>query len=87
MPTISRFYGIVILMYFKNEHNPPHFHVKYNEYLASFSILDLRMLDGKLPSRVKNMVLEWADLHRDELMKNWNRLQTTGEFEPIEPLE
>lgn len=45
------------------------------------------MLDGKLPPRVKNMVLEWADLHRDELMRNWDKLQTTGEFEPIEPLE
>ena len=87
MPTISRFYGIVILMYFKNEHNPPHFHVKYNEFLAAFSISDLRLIDGKLPNRVKNMVLEWADMHRDELMDNWNKLQATGEFSPIEPLE
>ena len=74
-------------MYFKNEHNPPHFHVKYNEFLAVFSIADLRMIDGKLPNRVKNMVLEWADIHREELMSNWDKLQSTGEFTPIEPLE
>jgi len=87
MPTVSRFYGVSILMYFKNEHNPPHFHVKYNEHVASINIEDLRMTEGKLPARVKNMVLEWADMHRDELMHNWNKLQSIGEFDPIEPLE
>jgi len=87
MPTVSKFYGIIILMYFKNEHNPPHFHVKYNEYFALFSISDLKMLDGHLPNRVKNMVLEWADMHRDALMENWVKLQTIGIFDPIAPLE
>lgn len=87
MLTISKFYGIIITMYFKNEHNPPHFHVKYNEYLAVIAISNLRMMEGTLPNRVKSLVLEWADLHREELMDNWNRLQSVGEFTPIAPLE
>lgn len=45
------------------------------------------MIDGKLPKRVKNMALEWADMHGDELVLNWERLQSSGELSPIEPLE
>jgi len=45
------------------------------------------MLDGHLPNRVENMVLEWADMHRDALMENWVKLQTIGIFDPIAPLE
>ena len=69
MPEISRFFGIVIAMYFK-EHAPPHFHVKYEEQRAAFSILDLRIIEGSLSRRVTTLVLEWAYEHRDELMEN-----------------
>ena len=57
MPEISRFLGIVIAMYFK-EHAPPHFHAKYEEQRAAFSILDLRIIEGSLPRRVAALVLE-----------------------------
>ena len=58
-------------MYF-SEHNPPHFHVKYNEYTAEISIKD-GIVTGSLPRRALNLVFEWLDLHRDELMENWER--------------
>ena len=86
MPEISRFFGIVIAMYFK-EHAPPHFHVKYEEQRAAFSILDLRIIEGSLPRRVAALVLEWAYEHRDELMENWKRVERREDLLAIEPLE
>lgn len=59
MPEICRFLGIVICMYF-DEHNPPHFHVIYNEHKATISILSLNTVDGRLPARVRGLVEEWA---------------------------
>ncbi len=85
MPAISRFLGIVIAMYYK-EHNPPHFHVKYNEYKAVFTIEDLKMSEGDLPKRVVSLVLEWAFLHRDELMENWKLSEEGKPLNNIEPL-
>lgn len=67
MPEISRFLGIVISMYF-DEHNPPHFHVRYNEHRAIIVIRDGNLLDGYLPARVRGLVEEWAELHSDELL-------------------
>ena len=81
MPEISRFLGIMIAMYF-SEHNPPHFHVKYNEYAAVMSIADLNILEGKLPAKVRGLVEEWAELHQDELMQMW----TSKQFHRIPPL-
>lgn len=86
MPEISRFFGIIIFMYF-DEHNPPHFHVKYNEERAVLAIQELKVMEGKLSKRALSMVLEWANEHRDELLSNWNSLQTTGNFSKIAPLE
>lgn len=60
MPEISRFLGIVIYMYF-NDHNPPHFHVKYNEYRAVISIDKFSILEGYLPARVLGLAVEWAE--------------------------
>lgn len=85
MPELSRFLGISILMYF-NDHNPPHFHVRYDEYRAVFRIADLMMTDGRLPGRVTALVLEWANQHRQELLDNWNSIRESGEYETIEPL-
>jgi len=86
MPEISRFFGIIILMYY-NEHNPPHFHIRYNEYRAMITINELRVIDGMLPKRVLSMALEWANEHREELFSNWESLKTKGEFKKISPLE
>jgi len=85
MPELSRFLGIVVLMYF-DDHNPPHFHVRYNEYRAIISIADLALLEGKLPPRVLGLAIEWAGLHKNELLENWDLLQKTGSFFKIEPL-
>jgi len=85
MPELSRFLGIVILMYF-DDHNPPHFHVRYNDFRAIISINDLSLTEGKLPPRVLGLVIEWAGLHKDELLENWNMVKETGKWFKIEPL-
>ena len=81
MPEICRFLGIVISMYF-NEHNPPHFHVRYNDYRAVMDIRTLNVLDGELPARVRGLVEEWAELNRLELLSMWD----SKEFHKINPL-
>jgi hypothetical protein len=85
MPEVSRFLGIVIAMYFK-EHAPPHFHAKYGNKRAAFSINDLRLIEGELPHRIVSLVLEWAFQHREELLDNWNRAQRREDIHKIEPL-
>lgn len=86
MPEISRFLGIVIAMYYQ-EHNPPHFHVRYNEYKAAISIKDLALLNGKLPPRVFGIVIEWATRHQQELMEDWELAVKLQALKPIKPLE
>lgn len=85
MPEISRFLGIIITMYYK-DHRPPHFHAKYGEHRASFSIKDLQLIQGSLPPRVISFVLEWAFLHRKELLENWVLLEREEPLNSIEPL-
>lgn len=85
MPEISRFLGIIILMYY-NDHSPPHFHVKYNDYRALFSINELKIIEGNLPKRVISLVLEWAYEHRNELDKDWNLAVSKLPLIKIEPL-
>ena len=70
VPTISRFYGIVIRMYFA-DHAPPHFHAVYAGEEAVIAITTLEVLRGALPDRALRMVREWASMHRDELAANW----------------
>jgi len=81
MPEISRFLGIVVLMYF-NEHNPPHVHVKYNEFRAVMDIQTFNVLAGSLPARVRGVVDEWLELHQNELLEMWN----TKQFHRVKPL-
>jgi hypothetical protein len=85
MPSIAKFLGIVIAIYYK-EHNPPHFHVKYNEYKAVFTILDLTLIEGELPPRVVSIVLEWAFQNRNELMEDWALAMNKKALKPIKPL-
>ena len=85
MPELCRFLGISIMMYF-DDHNPPHFHVKYNEYRALIAIVELKVLEGHLPARILGLVVEWAELHKVELLKNWDMVKNTGEFIKIDPL-
>ncbi len=86
MPEISRFLGIVIAMFYK-DHNPPHFHVRYNEYKATISIEDLALLDGKLPPKVLGLVIEWASIHQEELREDWQLAEKFAELKKIPPLE
>ena len=88
MPVISSFYGILIKMFF-GDHMPPHFHAEYAEFSAQISIRDLGILDGYLPPKALGLVVEWASIHKDELMKNWENLKKDGNglFKKIEPLK
>lgn len=85
MPEISRFYGIIITM-FINEHNPPHFHVEYQDYKAMITIED-GIIIGTLPRRALNLVYEWLDLHKEELLENWKRIESNQSLQKIEPLK
>ncbi len=77
MPEISRFFGIVIQMYF-NEHNPPHFHVRYNNYRAQIDIENFGIIDGHLPPKVFALVVEWAGIHQKELRKIGSTFEKTA---------
>lgn len=84
MPVLSRFYGIIIRMYFiQKEHNPPHIHAIYGEDVAAVDIQSGDILEGSLPPKAISMVTEWIGIHKDELMNIWE----TQEFTLIEPLE
>lgn len=86
MPTISVFYGIVIRMFFR-DHAPPHFHVEYSGHKAEISITTLEVIRGTLPRRSLALTLEWAALHRDELMRDWELCRQHQQPAPIEPLD
>lgn len=85
MPELSRFFGIVIVMYWR-DHNPPHFHATYGGDEALIS-LDGVVLSGKLPRRALSLVLEWLALHRRELTENWELACERRALKPIAPLE
>jgi len=85
VPEISRFYGIIIAMFY-DEHNPPHFHARYGDYKVSVDICSLSVLEGKFPPRALGLVIEWASLHQNELLENWNiarQQQTPNKIEPL----
>ena len=85
MPTISRFYGILIQMYFA-DHAPPHFHARYAEFEALIDIRTLEILQGQLPGRALALVLEWAQRYRKELMEDWELCAQNQMPKTISPL-
>ena len=85
MPTISVFYGILIRMFF-NDHAPPHFHAVYGEFQATIEIESLQLLEGDLPKRALRLVLEWAELNRQDLLENWELCRQMRRPHKIEPL-
>lgn len=85
MPTISFFYGILIRMYY-NDHEPPHFHALYGEFQATVAIDELRVLEGELPRRALDLVLDWAELHQAELRENWHLARAKNAPKKITPL-
>lgn len=86
MPEVSRFFGIIIRMYY-DDHPPPHFHALYSGDEAQIGIHPIMVLQGKLPRRALSLVIEWAALHQQELLDNWYRLENNRPTEKIEPLE
>ena len=73
-------------MYF-GDHNPPHFHAIYQEDTAEYDINTFAVLRGSLPSRAHALVLEWASLHREELLEDWKLAIEKKEIKKIEPLK
>jgi len=86
MPEISRFFGIVIRMYFR-DHAPPHLHAVYGEREGLIRLGPIGVLDGQLPPRVLALVIEWATLNEVALLDNWSRLQRDEPPTRIPPLE
>ena len=83
MPEISRFYGIVIKIFFKpKEHEPSHIHALYSEYLGEFNILTMEMIQGDLPKKAQELVREWLSLHQSELQEMWEK-QQIGKLPPL----
>ena len=86
MPTISTFFGIVIRMYY-GDHAPAHFHAFYQGHEALIAIETLELITGELPRRAQELVFDWAELHRQELVGNWQKAQDHLPLDNIEPLE
>ena len=86
MPEISRFYGIIISMYY-DDHNPPHFHARYGNDKAVIEIASIRLLEGQLPPRVLGMIVEWTVQHQLELLDNWHTMQNDRPPRKIRPLQ
>jgi hypothetical protein len=85
VPRISMFYGIVIAMYF-DDHPPPHFHAKYGEHQAQVVIATGEVLYGSLPRRALRLVQEWAEIHREELVADWQLAEREEPLVSIDPL-
>ncbi len=88
MPVVSSFYGLIIYMYYldNKQHNFPHIHVKYQQFEAIYKIPDGSILDGNLPSGKSKLVEAWIELHKDELMADWELASSGQKIFSIEPL-
>jgi hypothetical protein len=86
MPEISRFFGIIISMFY-NDHTPPHFHAFYGGQKAVIAIESLVLLAGDLSPRAFGLVMEWAAIHRSELLNNWELARRQAPLIKIDPLE
>ena len=70
MPEVTRFYGIVIKLFF-GDHSPPHFYAVYGEFNGIFTINPVEMIEGDLPDRAKNLIIEWAEIYKKDLLDMW----------------
>ena len=88
MPELSRFFGIIIRMYMEAgaQHHTPHFHAYHHNDVAVYGVNPVELISGGLPKRPQRMVEAWAELHQQELMENWERLQAGHRPLPIAPL-
>jgi hypothetical protein len=85
VPTISRFFGSSIAMFF-DDHGPPHFHARHADGSAEVRIDTLEVIESNLGRRQLRFVLAWAELHQEELSENWNRARAGETLRSIEPL-
>jgi len=85
VPEISRFYGIVIKMFF-DDHLPPHFHAEYGDLELIININTLAIVQGKFPPRALGLVMEWAALHQAELKADWEKAKSKQSVDKISPL-
>lgn len=85
MPEISRFFGIVIAIFY-DDHNPPHFHARYEGKKVAIDIKSLKVLDGTISPRALGLVMEWASLHKDELLEDWQLAKSSKQPLKINPL-
>ena len=86
MPVISLFYGIKITFNY-GDHDPPHFHAEYSGNNALIDILNCTVIRSSLPKKQLKLVLAWAELHKDELMQNWELAKIHAELLQIKPLQ
>lgn len=86
MPVVSSFYGILIYFYFDDD-NPPHFHAKYNEFEALIDIETLGIVKGNLPSKAHGLVVEWGAMHKEERLKDWELAKANKQPAKIAPLK
>ena len=88
MGVISMFYGIIISLYFfdSRKHQLPHIHVRYQEYEAVFSIQDGKLIEGEIPQNKARLVLAWIEIHKEDLMADWELASSGQEIFQIEPL-
>jgi hypothetical protein len=86
MPEISRFFGIVIAMFY-SDHEPPHFHARYGQDQTIIGLDSLRVLEGRLPPRALGLVMEWAAVHQAELRADWELARQQAPLRKIAPLE
>ena len=84
MPEISRFYGIIIMMNFR-EHNPPHFHAQYQDFEVTIDI-KTGLVNGRMSKRALKMIFEWLELHKEELLSDWDLAQSRKSLIKIAPL-
>jgi Domain of unknown function (DUF4160) len=85
MPELCRFYGIIIRMFWE-DHSPPHFHAIYGHYEALVDIRSSEIIAGSLPLGAHSLVRQWSDLHRDELLDDWELASSLQPLKRIEPL-
>jgi hypothetical protein len=85
VPTISRFFGITIAMYY-DDHGHPHFHARHATGGAKVRIDQVEVIDSSLDVRQLRLVLAWAELHREELLDNWRRARAGETLQEIDPL-
>ena len=71
---------------FFQDHNPPHFHVLYQEYEATIEI-KTGTINGKFPRRALKLVYQWLDIHKEDLMDNWNKMLERKPLRKIDPLK